>query len=291
MSSFRSAAAAILAGTALASLAWGPVSAQGGPPAREAARPEARAVLAPHRAVYDLKLDTRHAARGLDDARGRILFETSGNRCEGYTTTLRQVVEMSMGGNRSVLDVQTSHFEEGDGSGFRFTSRSTQNGAPHMETDGAATRAENAVRVSVRRPRQVSTEVDRTTIFPTEHLLRIVEAARQGRSILEVKVYDGAETGEKLYNATAVIGRPIAPASGEVEEAARDARLAGLRRWPVTISYFEEGRDSPTPLYSIAFELYENGVSRQMVINYGEFSLRGDLTRLEWQSESPCERG
>lgn len=245
-------------------------------------------VLAPHRAVYDLRLDGRRPARGIDQVRGRILFETSGNRCEGFTTTFRQVVEMSMNGNSMVMDLRTSHFEEGDGSGFRFTSRSTQNGRPHLETEGSATRGPDAVRLVVRRPREVNSQIDRTTIFPTEHLIRIVEAAREGRNILEVKVYDGAETGEKLYNATAVIGRRIAPGTGETEVPAQDPKLADLARWPVTISYFEAGRDSPNPLYSIAFELYENGVSRQLVINYSEFSLRGDLAKLEWQPETAC---
>lgn len=245
-------------------------------------------VLAPHRAVYDLRLDGRRPARGIDQVRGRILFETSGNRCEGFTTTFRQVVEMSMNGNSMVMDLRTSHFEEGDGSGFRFTSRSTQNGRPHLETEGSATRGPDAVRLAVRRPREINSQIDRTTIFPTEHLIRIVEAAREGRNILEVKVYDGAETGEKLYNATAVIGRRIAPGTGETEGPAQDPKLAGLARWPVTISYFEAGRDSPDPLYSIAFELYENGVSRQLVINYSGFSLRGDLTKLEWQPETAC---
>ena len=141
------------------------------------------------------------------------------------------------------------------------------------------------------KPRPANSEIDGQTIFPTEHLRRIIEAARTGQPILEVKVYDGAETGTKLYNATAVIGRRIEPgAAGDVEEAARDPRLAQLARWPVTISYFEAGKDSPTPAYSIAFELYENGVSRQLVINYGEFALRGTLSRVEWLAENPCNR-
>jgi hypothetical protein len=254
------------------------------------AQAAAPAVLAPHRAVYDLSLDTRRAARGLDQARGRILFDTAGNRCEGFTTSFRQVVELSMNGNRLVMDVRTAHFEEGDGSGFRFTSRSSHNGAAQTETDGTATRGPDAVNVAVRRPRELTRQIDRAAIFPTEHLIRLVEAAREGRTILEVKVYDGAETGEKLYNATAIIGRRIAPGAGEVEVAARDPKLAALARWPVTISYFEDGRDSPNPAYSIAFELYENGVSRQLVIHYGEFSLRGDLASLEWQPETACTR-
>lgn len=280
MPAVRPALAAVFAALVLSGSGGSPASAQAAAPA----------VLAPHRAVYDLSLDTRRDARGLDQARGRILFDTAGNRCEGFTTSFRQVVELSMNGNRLVMDVRTAHFEEGDGSSFRFTSRSSHNGAAQTETDGTATRGPDAVNVAVRRPRELTRQIDRGAIFPTEHLIRLVEAAREGRSVLEVKVYDGAETGEKLYNATAIIGRRIAPGAGEVEAAARDPKLAALARWPVTISYFEDGRDSPNPVYSIAFELYENGVSRQLVIHYGEFSLRGDLTSLEWQPETACAR-
>ncbi|MGQ3356109.1 MAG: cell envelope integrity EipB family protein [Phreatobacter sp.] len=280
MPAVRPALAAVFAALVLSGSGGSSASAQAAAPA----------VLAPHRAVYDLSLDTRRAARGLDQARGRILFDTAGNRCEGFTTSFRQVVELSMNGNRLVMDVRTAHFEEGDGSGFRFTSRSSHNGAAQTETDGTATRGPDAVNVAVRRPRELTRQIDRAAIFPTEHLIRLVEAAREGRTILEVKVYDGAETGEKLYNATAIIGRRIAPGAGEVEVAARDPKLAALARWPVTISYFEDGRDSPNPAYSIAFELYENGVSRQLVIHYGEFSLRGDLASLEWQPETACTR-
>ncbi|WP_170182138.1 cell envelope integrity EipB family protein [Phreatobacter stygius] len=256
-------------------------------PAAQAAEP----VLTPHRGVYDLSLDGRRATRGIDTARGRILFETNGNLCEGYTTSFRQVVELVVNGNQVVMDVRTANFEEGDGTGFRFTSRSTENGAPRDETDGNATRAAGTIRIAVTKPRPVNSEIDGQTIFPTEHLRRIIDAARAGQSILEVKVYDGAETGEKLYNATAVIGRRIEPGAGStIEAAARDPRLMSLARWPVTISYFEAGKESATPAYSIAFELYENGVSRQLVVNYGEFSLRGTLTKIDWLTENPCSR-
>ncbi|MCA0319136.1 MAG: cell envelope integrity EipB family protein [Proteobacteria bacterium] len=255
-----------------------------------ATQPASEPVLGPHRAIYDLRLDSRRAARGMDDARGRILFETSGNRCEGFTTTFRQVVQLTVNGNPVTMDVNTAHFEEGDGTGFRFTSRSSENGAPRNETDGSARRTGDALQIAVRRPRELETRADAATIFPTEHLMQLVKAARAGQTILEVKVYDGAETGEKIYNATAVIGRRIAPGAGEVEEAARDPKLAALSRWPVTISYFEDGSDRATPIYSIAFELYENGVSRQLVIDYGEFALQGTLTKLEWQAETACSR-
>src|ERR1700741_3114465 len=41
-------------------------------------------VLAPHRAVYDLKLSKSQGSRGIEAVRGRILYDFSGNACEGY---------------------------------------------------------------------------------------------------------------------------------------------------------------------------------------------------------------
>ena len=46
-------------------------------------------------------------------------------------------------------------------------------------------------------------------MFPTEHMRRIIAAARAGKSVLELTVYDGSDNGEKLYNTLTVIGQPI----------------------------------------------------------------------------------
>src|SRR5678815_4347178 len=100
----------------------------------------------------------------------------------------------------------------------------------------------------------------------------------RGKSILEFPVYDGSETGEKLYNTLTVIGRPIAPGEKPPADASsKIPALAKMTRWPVTISYFEkkdeqdeqaEHAGEQTPIYSIAFELYENGISRALVLDY-----------------------
>ena len=68
------------------------------------------------------------------------------------------------------------------------------------------------------------------------------------------------------------------------------AALKGMIRWPVTISYFD--KDSPggeqTPIYSVAFELYDNGISRALKLDYNDFILRGDMSSLEIKDTKPC---
>ena len=44
-----------------------------------------------------------------------------------------------------------------------------------------------------------------------------------------------------------------------------------------------------TPVYAITFELYENGVSRALLLDYGDFVLTGEMTSLEMKDAKPCQ--
>ena len=50
----------------------------------------------------------------------------------------------------------------------------------------------------------------------------------------------------------------------------------------MSIGYFEPKGGDLIPSYQIDFRLYENGVSRELFIDYGDFSIHGTLTALEY---------
>ncbi|HET9616478.1 MAG TPA: DUF1849 family protein [Pseudolabrys sp.] len=39
----------------------------------------------------------------------------------------------------------------------------------------------------------------------------------------------------------------------------------------------------------MAFELYENGISRKLVLDYNDFIIAGDMTSLEMKKEKACK--
>jgi hypothetical protein len=86
-----------------------------------------------------------------------------------------------------------------------------------------------------------------------------------------------------------VIGSAIS-GDKDLEPAARRPELASLKRYPVTISYFEPSTGERTPIYVLGFEVYENGVSRALRLDYGSFAMRGELTTLEFLKPTPCKR-
>jgi hypothetical protein len=74
------------------------------------------------------------------------------------------------------------------------------------------------------------------------------------------------------------------------DAAAKHQILAKLPRWPVTVSYFErsEGSGDKMPIYVVGFEIYDNGISRALTLDYGDFVLSGELNSLEIQEAKPC---
>ena len=275
----------------LASVAIAAATMLGGPYAAAALTPAGE--LAAHRAVYELKLAKTSGKGGAGAARGRILYDFSGNLCDGYKLDFRQVSELDNGeGKITLSDLRSSTWEDGAAKAYQFSSQNYLNQQLIDSVDGRAERRQSAISVTLSKPKDKKLDLEVAIIFPTEHVRRILEAARDNKSILEFPVYDGSESGEKVYNTLTVIGREIGPNERVPDDAARDQKeLAGMKRWPVTVSYFERS-DKPggeqVPVYAISFELYENGISRALMLDYNNFSISGELKTLEIKDTKAC---
>jgi hypothetical protein len=250
-------------------------------------------VLAPHRAVYDLTLTRSRGKRPIQSVRGRILYDFTGSACEGYALQFRQVSELDNGeGKLTLSDLRSTSWEDSAAKSYIFKSQNYVNETQIDSVDGKAERQPDKVVVALTKPIEKKFDLEAAIVFPTEHVRRIIAAAREDKSIIELPVYDGSEKGEKVYNTLTVIGRVIAP--GErvpTDAAAGKEALAGLKRWPVTVSYFDKASKSgeQAPVYAIKFELYENGVSRALVLDYNDFAINGELTSLELRDSKPCK--
>ncbi len=249
-----------------------------------------------HQALYDLKLLKSRGTNAISSARGRILYNFSGSACEGYTSEFRQVSELDSGeGKVTLSDLRSTSWEDGEGKSYRFKISTRMNDADSSPVDGMAERSGNHITVKLQQPEAKTFTLDGATVFPTEQIQRIIKAAREGKSVLELMVYDGSDNGEKVYNTLSVIGQPI---PGDRSVAAPDPSTANdamksLTRWPVTVSYYDrdtKARDGEqTPVYAMSFELFENGVSRALVLDYNDFVISGALGKFDVKDSKPCK--
>jgi len=257
---------------------------------RAAALPPA-VELASHRAVYDLTL-AQTRGNSTVAARGRILYDFSGNACDGYALQFRQVSELDNGeGKVTLSDLRSTSWEDAAAKKFVFKSQNFLNERLIDTVDGQAERGSDKVAVELSKPVDKKFDLEAGIAFPTDHMRRIIEAARAEKTILELPLYDGSDKGEKVYNTLTIIGHAIPPNERLPADAAagKDA-LAALRRWPVTVSYFDKAANpgDQAPVYSIKFELYENGVSRALLLDYNDFSISGELKSIELRESKPC---
>jgi EipB-like len=263
-------------------------------PASGAAAQEAPIVLVPHRALYDLTLTETRGNSQVAGVRGRILYDFGGNACEGYSLEFRQVSELDSGeGKVSTSDLRSTTWEGADAKSFKFTSQNFIDESLVDTVDGHAEHGATETAVDLSKPEQKILDLDAKVVFPTEHMVRAIAAARAGKTILDFPVYDGSETGEKVFDTLTVIGHKIAPNErGHDDAAANEAKLAKVPRWPVTISYFDKSKNKETseqtPAYAIGFELYENGISRALSLDYNDFVVTGKLTSLDIKEAKPC---
>jgi len=186
--------------------------------------------LASHRAVYDLKLSSTRGKRAMNAVRGRILYDFSGSACEGYALQFRQVSELDSGeGKVIVSDLRATSWEDGAGKRLRFHSQNYFDEALRDSVDGQAERDGDGVAVELKQPGEKKLDMKNELVFPTEHVRRIIAAARDGKTLMQVSVYDGSDTGEKLYDTLTVIGKAIAPEEHKPTDAvAGQAAFAGL---------------------------------------------------------------
>jgi hypothetical protein len=285
----------ILGGISAAILASVSVAAEAAMPVPQ---PKTPAVgLAPHRAIYDMTLGKAAAGANVSDVRGRLVFDFSGSPCEGYSLNTRLVTEIiDRDGKSMITDLRSSTWEQAKGERFRFNSSQYLNQRLSEQVVGLASRGKdgNTVNISIEKPKKKQTKLNGGSMFPTQHSLTILDAAQSGRNIVQANIYDGSEKGTKYFETTTFIGKPVPPGNTGFEAIPNSEKLDELVSWPVSISYYESkegpaaGGDEGTPTYELSFRLYANGVSRKLQIDYGNFAIAGELTRIDFSEPGKC---
>ena len=262
-------------------------------PATAFASPSPVVPLVSHRAAYELSLidpasPVTSSAQTPVAASGLIAYEFRGSACEGYTSNFRQMTRMERSeGDPVSMDVTALSVEDASGKWMRFQvdAKGAQRAPPIA---GTATRtSDDDLRVELTKPAPKAIDFGHDVLFPTQHIERLIEAARKGGGIIQARVYDGSDTGAKIYTTMAVVGKEATKPDADADAA---SELRGVRHWPVVVSYFDEASKDYSPEYVLSFDLYENGVSGSLKLDYGNFALSARLRKLEILPTSACAK-
>lgn len=247
----------------------------------------------PHRAIYDVELNEAAERSGIKAMSGRIVYEVRGNECEGMTVQYRFLTDVRTASDKFISDQHTSTFESPDGSQFTFLTKSFVNERLERTVAGSARRGDGGLQVELSSPQERELALGDAS-FITSHLVDLLDKARRSERFVRTDLFDGSDAADEVVATTSVIAASrIIDGKLEGEGDGPGDTLSGLRSWPVTMSYFDKdvGRTGEhVPVYEASFLLYENGVTRKLVMRYPDYSLKAHMQELELFAVSPCER-
>lgn len=244
--------------------------------------------LLPHRAVYDLKLKEASSRSGISGLVGRIVYEFRGSKCDGYTVNFRFVSEIFTGESARVTDQQSSTYENPEDGTFRFINRAYVNEKLDREVRGVAEHSGDSLKVDIKKPEPATLDLPKAH-FPTAHLIEMIDTAKSGEIIYESRIFDGSDGGDEAMITTGFIGKQQSVNDGDEVDIIGETGRAP--HWPISLSYFQENEEGDAlPVYRISFKLYEDGVSRDLLLDYGDFAIEGKISGFEVLEEAgDCE--
>jgi hypothetical protein len=239
--------------------------------------------LASHRAVYTMNLGTARSGSSTVDARGVMYLEWA-EACDGWTVAQRVKLTLyATQGGEIDTDSNYSSWEAKDGVSYRFTVRNLRNGKVTEEFRGDARldgpgRSGKAVFTM---PAGLTFDLPEGSMFPTEHMARLIEAAQAGERRLSRVMFDGASVDGPL-EVNAIIGAQ----SGPTEPV---SALTNSPSWPVRMAFFPIQSQQAEPEYEVAVKLHDNGVANHFLLDYGDFTVVAELEKMEALPKPKCQ--
>lgn len=240
-----------------------------------AATPAAALDLVSHRAAYRLSLAQGSNEGGITAVNGGLVMEWRAE-CDGWISNQRLgFAATTEEGPGFTYDVRLSSWESRDNTQLSFTIKTYGDGQPADELAGKAVleRAEAAGEAVYSEPADQKLALPAGTIFPTEHVRRLIAAAKAGENIVSHAVFDGSSS-DTLTQVTAVIGKAKAAEGGQ--------------RWPLHLAYYGVTSSDTTPDFQISFEMDEGGIVYDLTLDYGDYALKAQLEKLEKLPAPEC---
>src|SRR5215469_1144164 len=133
------------------------------------------------------------------------------------------------------------------------------------------------------KPQPQTLKLEPGVLFPSAHTIVLIDAARRGENFVTRQVFDGA-TDENAVQVSAAIGLKVTPAP----VAANRHALLDRPGWRVRLAFFPVDASAEKPDYELGMRLLDNGVSEDMLIDYGEYSIHAKLDDIEALSKPSC---
>lgn len=286
---------------ALSAIAIGIALVAGGPAAagsmKSAPAPAIKATppgeVARHKAIYDFDLVSVRSGAGVTDISGKMYYEQD-DSCDAWTTDHRFQVEYQYPERPSVEN--TSHyvaFESKDARQFYYSSEREENGRKVEQVRGSVNPNEDGTaKAAYSRPENLSYDLPKGYMLPTQHTNEIIRHARAGDVIFNAVMFDGTDADGPV-TVSAFIGKQLTPAELNKIYAGNseiDPSLLGGQAWRVRLAVFPiKEEKAMTSAYEMDLVLHDNGVVSWSLVDYHSFKIEQKMLALQKLPAKKCK--
>lgn len=242
-----------------------------------------------HRAHYTLQLESVRNTSPVRAVNGEMTTDWV-DACQGWM--VNQTLTLFMTYNEAPEAKTESYFstwEAKDNSHYRFNYRHLINGNSSENIRGTATieQKDGAGKVHYVLPEDKTMDLPTGTLFPTTHTLFLMhEALNKTPLFLNRPVFDGSDD-KGVSQVSAVINAPQ-PVTEELTKNTFSS-VKDLKAWPMRLAFFSNEENASEPDYEMDTNMLPNGVSEYMMIDYGDFKVKGTLDKLEPLTAPSCD--
>lgn len=273
-----------------------------------------QSTLIAHRALYKMELGYALKGSNVAGASGTMFYRIE-PLCDGWGVESRVFMNLLYGATGEEEAVQTTwsftSFESFDGETFTFEVDHNRNGNLEEVFSGQAGKTADGGEAAFDDEGTATVKLPAGTVFPADHLIRLLTMAHKGSGSFSKTVFDGARKNNpyevNAYVVGPVIGGKLVLAKAtHVPELAKNslkktvsvgasasdhplAALPTLPVWRIRMAYFPLQEAEDLPEFEIEVDYREDGVAERMVQDFGDFSLNLTPTRFEVLAPTPCK--
>ena len=234
--------------------------------------------LAAHRAEYKLTLSDQHGGGDVSSGSGTMFYEVT-DACEGWAVRQRLVMHLVNHDGQDINMISDyTTYESKDGLHLRYRLHQTTDTSTTSDIAGEASfeHAGGPGEAHYTMPEDTTKALPAGTLFPMAHTAAILTAAKAGKKLLAIPLFDGT-SADGVQDSSIAITEWGGPKPGAWPD------LDKLPSGRVRIAFFDRGNGVVEPDFEVGMRYWDNGVSDDLTMDFGDFVMSGHMTTFKLQ--------
>jgi len=241
----------------------------------------AKELLAPHKALYEIKMVATRSGSQIVNISGQMFYEWKPT-CDAWVTDHRFTLFYEYADSPGMkVSSDFSTYETFDGESFNFSARRKRDNTLYQELRGQANLVnEQGGKATYTIPDELNFNLNQDALFPMSHTVEMIKQAKSNKKFFQSTVFDGSDD-EGPVEINTFIGKPVNAMTLVNGNDNIDMSLINTPAWQVRMAVFPKLDPRAQSDYEMSMVFHENGVISDMLVEYDDFSVTQSLVALE----------